>query len=90
MSHKTTITHKETTTQDIRGSPPAWGYVHQIFLSLLSSINFQHEQRHKVLICIGQEIYAHFARSSFLELGYSTKHLHNLLQSLALSLASLI
>jgi hypothetical protein len=24
--------HKETITQDIRGSPPAWGYVHQLFV----------------------------------------------------------
>jgi hypothetical protein len=30
----------------------------------------------------------HLARSSFLELGYNTNPLHNLLQSLALSLAS--
>jgi hypothetical protein len=28
----TTIMHKATITQDIRGSPPAWGYVHQLFI----------------------------------------------------------
>jgi hypothetical protein len=57
--------------------------------SLLSYVNHLHAQSHKVLLRIGQEICAHLARSSFPELGYITKPLHNLLQSLALSLASL-
>jgi hypothetical protein len=24
--------HKETITQDIRGSPPSWGYINQLFI----------------------------------------------------------
>jgi hypothetical protein len=56
---------------------------------LLSSVNILHAQSHKILLHIGQEICVHLARSSFPELGYSTKLLLNLLQSLALSLASL-
>jgi len=79
---------KETITQDIRGSPPTWGYVHQLFFSLLSFVNHLHAQSHKILLRIGQEIYAHFARSSFPKLGYSTKSSYNLdtsfLQPLAL------
>jgi hypothetical protein len=89
MNHKTTIMHKETTTQDIRGSPPAWGYIHQLFFSLLSYVNHIHAQSHKVLLHIGQEICVHSTRSSLLELGYNTNPLHCLLQSLALSPASL-
>jgi hypothetical protein len=89
MNHKTTIMHKATITQDIRGSPPAWGYVHQLFIFFIIFVNHLHAQSHKVLLHIGQEICAHLARSSFPELGYNTKPLHNLLQSLALSLASL-
>jgi hypothetical protein len=30
--HKSHQCHKETITQDIRGSPPTWGYVHQLFI----------------------------------------------------------
>jgi hypothetical protein len=56
---------------------------------LLSSVNLLHAQSHKILLRIGQEICTHLARSSFPELGYNTKPLLNLLQSLALSLASL-
>jgi hypothetical protein len=56
---------------------------------LLSSVNLLYAQSHKILLCIGHEICAHFARSPFPELGYNTNPLHSLLQSLALSLASL-
>jgi hypothetical protein len=56
--------------------------------SLLYYVNHIHALSHKVLLCIGQEICEHLTGSSFLELGYSTKPLHNFLQSLALSLAS--
>jgi hypothetical protein len=81
--------HKETTTQDIHGSPPPWGYIHQLFFFLLSSVNHLHALRHKILLHIGQEICAHFARSSFPELGYNTKLLHSPLQLLALSSGSI-
>jgi hypothetical protein len=81
--------HKETITQDIRGSPLAWATSTNSSSSLLSFVNHLHAQSHKVLLHIGQEICAHLTRSSFPELGYSTNPLHNLLQSLALSLASL-
>jgi hypothetical protein len=33
--HKESIIHKETRTWDIRGSLPAWGYVHQIFFFII-------------------------------------------------------
>jgi hypothetical protein len=88
MNDKTITMHKATITQDICDSPPAWGYVHQLFFSLLSFVNHLHAQSHKILLHIGQKICVHLARSSFLELGYSTKPLHNFLQSLALSFAS--
>ena len=89
INNITTIMHKETTTHDIRGSPPAWGCVHQLFFSLLSCVNHLHAQSHKVLLRIGEQICVHLTRSSFPELGYNTNPLHNLLQSLALSLANL-
>jgi regulator of sigma D len=54
--------------------------------SLLSYVSHLHAQIYKVLLHIGHEIYMHLARSSFPELGYNTKTLHNLLQSLALML----
>jgi hypothetical protein len=55
---------------------------------LLSFVNLLHAQSHKILLRIGQEICTHSTRSSFPELDHSTKPLHSLLQSLALSLAS--
>ena len=56
---------------------------------LLSYVNLLYAQSHKILLRIGNEICAHFTRSPFPELGYNTNPLHSLLQSLALSLASL-
>jgi hypothetical protein len=53
---------------------------------------FLHAHSIKILLCIGQEICAHLARSSFPELGHNTKPSYSLhisfLQSLALSSAS--
>jgi hypothetical protein len=55
-----------------------WGYVHQLFSYLLSSFNILQAQSHKNPLHIGQEICAHLARSSFPELGLSTKPSYNL------------
>jgi hypothetical protein len=81
--------HKATITQDIRGSPPAWGYVHQLFSSLLSSCQASYRHIASKSYSAEDRRSAHLARSSFPELGYNTKPLHSLLQLLALSLASL-
>jgi hypothetical protein len=35
MNNETTTMHKATITQDVRGSPPSWGYVHQLFFSFI-------------------------------------------------------
>jgi hypothetical protein len=92
MNNITTIMHKATITQDIRGSPQRGATSTNSSSSLLSSVNHLHAQSHKILLRIGQEICAHLARSSFPELGYNTKPSHSLctkhLQSLALSSAS--
>ena len=37
--------HKETTTHDIHGSPPVWGYVHQLFVFFI--IFFQSSYMHR-------------------------------------------
>ena len=81
--------HNATTTRDIRGSPPPWDYVHQLFFSLLSYANHLHAQSHKILLRIGQDICAHSARSSFLELGHNTKTYTRSLHPLALSSTSI-
>jgi hypothetical protein len=94
INHITTIMHKATTTQDIRGSPPAWGYIHQLF----SFIIFVQCIEPQDPLHIGKDIYAHLARSSFPKLGHNTKpsytvytpasynHLHLALQLLTHSM----
>jgi hypothetical protein len=68
-----TIMHKETTTQDIRGSPQCGATsTNSSLLYYLMSI-FLHAQSHKNPLHIGQEICMHLARSSFPELGHNTK-----------------
>jgi hypothetical protein len=54
-----------------------WGYIHQLFSSLLYSLNLLQAQSHRNLLHIGQEIYAQLTRSSFLELGLSTNPSYN-------------
>jgi hypothetical protein len=88
MNSKTTTMHKAAITQDIRGSPSAWGYVHQLFSYLLSFVNHIHAQSQNILLCIRQDIYRHSSISSFLELVYNTKPYTSLLHSLALALSS--
>jgi len=56
---------------------PMWGYVHQLFSSLLSSFNILQAQSHKNPLCIGQKICAHLSKPSFPKLGYSTKPLYS-------------
>jgi hypothetical protein len=41
--------HKATITQDIRGSPPAWGYVHQLFFCFI--IFCQCSYKHRASKC---------------------------------------
>jgi hypothetical protein len=65
--------HKETITQDIRGSPQcgATSTNSSLLYYLLSS--FLQAQSIKTLLRRGQEICVHLARSSFPELDHNTK-----------------
>jgi hypothetical protein len=73
MNNITTIMHKSTITQDIRGSPQCGATSTNSSLPLLSSVNLLQAQSQKTPLRIGQEICVHLARSSFPELGRNTK-----------------
>jgi hypothetical protein len=72
MKNITTIIHKATVTQDIRGSPQCGlcPTTLLIFYYLLTS--FLQPLSIKTLLHEGQEICVHLARFSFPKLGYST------------------
>jgi hypothetical protein len=46
INNISTTSHKATTTQDIRGSPPVWGYIHQLFFFFFISF-FQSSYMHQ-------------------------------------------
>jgi hypothetical protein len=81
INNITTIMQKATTTQDIRGSPQCGDAYTNSSLSLLSYFNLLQAQSHMNPLRIGQEIHAQLARSSFPELGLSTKPSYNILQA---------
>ena len=76
--------HKATTKHDIRGSPQCGAMSTNSSSSLLSYVNLLTCTKPQNPLRIGQEICAHLAKSSFPELGLSTKpsynHLHLALQ----------
>jgi hypothetical protein len=94
INNISTTSHKATTTQDIRGSPQCGATsTNSSSSSLLASSNLLTCTEPQSQLRIGQEICVHLARSSFPELGPSTKPYtvcaQSHLQSLALSSASL-
>jgi hypothetical protein len=88
----TTIMHKESTTQDIRGSPQCGATSTNSSYSFIVFCQSYYMHRATNPLRIGQEICIHLTRSSFPELGPSTKPSYNMhtsfLQSLSLSSVS--